>query len=240
MKIKFTFKRLLIFFLVGLIGLAANAQILPSHWNFSSSSSNMVYLVQPTASIQIEGTPIVSGDYIGAFYDSSGVINCAGYMLYTGTTNNVTVWEDDVLSPEKEGFAAGELVNWRIFDSSENLEYDVSHVVYHPLLAPGEYFSVNAMSGIDTLHAFSLVVLPTATQTIILPYYWSIFSTYISPTLPDIDSVMTPVVSNVSIVKDWLAQIYWPQYGVNQIGNMSIGQGYQIKMFAQDTLIVEG
>ena len=31
--------------------------------------------------------------------------------------------------------------------------------------------------------------------------------------------------------------VYWPLYGINNIGNMNPGEGYQIKMLAADTLL---
>ena len=77
-------------------------------------------------------------------------------------------------------------------------------------------------------------------QTIILPYYWSIFSTYLIPVNPNIANVTLPVLNNLSIIKDWMGQAYWPQYGVNLIGDVSPGQGFQIKMLAEDTLEIQG
>jgi uncharacterized protein (TIGR02145 family) len=77
-------------------------------------------------------------------------------------------------------------------------------------------------------------------QTINLPEGWSIFSTYIEPSQLNISSVMVPVVSQIIIVKDGAGQVYWPQYGVNGIGNILVGNGYQAKMTNAQNLTITG
>ena len=77
-------------------------------------------------------------------------------------------------------------------------------------------------------------------QTITLPENWSIFSTYILPLQPDIANILDPILPNIDIVKDWNGQSYWPQYGVNLIGDIVPGNGYQIKLSVADTLTIEG
>ena len=77
-------------------------------------------------------------------------------------------------------------------------------------------------------------------QSIELPIGWSYFSTYIIPSVATIDSIFTDIISNIIVVKNYLGQIYWPAYGINSIDNISICQGYQIKMIDTDTLILEG
>jgi hypothetical protein len=42
--------------------------------------------------------------------------------------------------------------------------------------------------------------------------------------------------SKIIIVKNGPGQVYWPQFGVNTIGNMVPGQGYQVRMSESDTL----
>lgn len=107
-------------------------------------------------------------------------------------------------------------------------------------LTPGWYFlTVTDLSGCTLVDSF-LIEQQVQSQSIHLPYYWSIFSTYMLPSNANISAVLAPVVSNLSIVKDWNGQSYWPQYNVNLIGNMTPGAGYQIKMLAADTLVISG
>ncbi|MCX6256625.1 MAG: putative Ig domain-containing protein, partial [Bacteroidia bacterium] len=77
--------------------------------------------------------------------------------------------------------------------------------------------------------AFTIVVSPSGQYQIInFSQSWGIFSTYIIPTNPAISSVFFPISDALVICKDGTGNVYWPQYGVNQIGNMTIGKGYQI------------
>ncbi len=67
-------------------------------------------------------------------------------------------------------------------------------------------------------------------QTLSLPLGWSIFSTYIEPVYPAVDSVFNAISTEVIIVKNGNGQVYWPQFGLNMIGNLIVGEGYQINM----------
>ncbi|MCX6258428.1 MAG: fibrobacter succinogenes major paralogous domain-containing protein [Bacteroidia bacterium] len=77
-------------------------------------------------------------------------------------------------------------------------------------------------------------------QVINLPQGWSIFSTYIQPAQPAISSVMLPVASEISIVKDGGGHVYWPQYGLNTIGIIETGRGYKTKMVSTQNLTISG
>ena len=91
------------------------------------------------------------------------------------------------------------------------------------------------MAAADTLLIQGSVLQPD-TIAVILPYYWSILG-YLRTTPAPIVDMLAPIYNNIDIVKDWNGQSYWPLYGVNLIGDMQPGQGYPIKMLAQDTLI---
>jgi len=80
----------------------------------------------------------------------------------------------------------------------------------------------------------------SVSQDIPLPQGWSMFSTYISPVLAGIDTILGEIDMGVVIVKSGEGEVYWPEYGVDQIGDVSIGEGFQIKMAVADTLIVTG
>ena len=69
----------------------------------------------------------------------------------------------------------------------------------------------------------------SSSQIINLPQGWSMFSTYMIPTDPAINVVFSQIVADVVIVKDDVGSIYYPQWGINAIGSMTIGNAYQIK-----------
>ncbi|MCX6258095.1 MAG: hypothetical protein NTW49_09420 [Bacteroidia bacterium] len=93
-------------------------------------------------------------------------------------------------------------------------------------------------SGSDNIQ---VTVTPiTQTQAVNLPNGWSIISTYIIPVNPDITVVFSTVTQNLIIAKSGSGTIYWPQFGVNNIGSIVIGEGYQIKMNQASNINVTG
>ena len=76
-------------------------------------------------------------------------------------------------------------------------------------------------------------------QTLPLAMGYSIISTFIDPAYPNVASVFASV-SDVILVKDENGNPYWPYFGLNNVGNMMIGEGYQVKMGSLQSLEVLG
>ena len=58
---------------------------------------------------------------------------------------------------------------------------------------------------------------------------WNIMG-YTLPNPQDVAATLASIVSNVQIVKNNSAAVYWPEYSFNGIGDFIPGQGYQIRM----------
>ncbi len=86
-------------------------------------------------------------------------------------------------------------------------------------------------------------VILSQKQDIELPFGWSYFSTYINTT-EDIEVLLANIGDDVILVKDASGNTYFGVFGdpfyINDIGNITIGTGYQIKMAAPQTLTVVG
>ena len=67
-------------------------------------------------------------------------------------------------------------------------------------------------------------------QTIDMPLGWSMFSTYMSADDMAVNEVLSTIVDDLIIVKDFLGNAYLPDFFFNGIGNMQEGQGYQVKV----------
>ena len=131
-----------------------NAHAQPPGWAdgfIPSGFSNHIVAIRDTAEILIDNNPISPGDYIGAFYDSSGVLKCGGYEEWTGATIAVTVWADDVFSIGKDGFIAGETINWKIWKASDSTTIDVTPTYNINFGTPDSIFAVNGLSEITSL-----------------------------------------------------------------------------------------
>ena len=91
-----------------------------------------------------------------------------------------------------------------------------------------------------------LLILPfllftqNSTQEITLESGWSLFSTYIMPEDNNLESIFSNIINDVIIIKDENGNVYWPEFGLNSIGNLNIGDAYQIKMNNNNTLTFTG
>ena len=65
-------------------------------------------------------------------------------------------------------------------------------------------------------------------------------STYIDPSNNDLDEIFDGVVDDLVLIKDQSGFVYWPQFALNNIYSLSIGEGYQINMSSQNNLLIQG
>jgi hypothetical protein len=92
-----------------------------------------------------------------------------------------------------------------------------------------EGYQIKMSSAGTTVFAGSTVV-PQSTP-IALPIGWSIMP-YLRDSEIPVDSALKSIVASIVIVKDQDGKTYIPSIPVNSIGNMKPGQGYQIKLTA--------
>ena len=90
------------------------------------------------------------------------------------------------------------------------------------------------------LAKISQVYPETTKQFIDLIEGWSIISTYIDADFPNLDTIFSEVDTNLIIMKDEAGLVYWPLYSINNIGDLTIGEGYQVKMDTFQILEVAG
>ena len=202
-------------------------------WTNSYSSTNHSIVIPNVSNLTINGNPLEVGDYIGVFYDSLGTLACSGYIIWNGQMSGIAAWGEEL---GNDGFVAGEEFKWKIWQASTNTIFDAIATYMNGTTFPdAQYFVINGASGLESLTAPA-----TQTQTINLPFGWSIFSTYIIPDNPNIADVLSDIITNVQLVKNGNGQVFWPAYSLNLIGNTVIGDGYQIKLSTLQTITVSG
>lgn len=96
----------------------------------------------------------------------------------------------------------------------------------------GEAYKVN-MNDDVTIEIKGTTISPE-NYDITLNQGWSYIG-YLRDADANISSVMNAVVSKVFLMKNLDGDVYWPQFNINNIGNMEIGAGYQINMISDTT-----
>lgn len=84
------------------------------------------------------------------------------------------------------------------------------------------------MNAEDVLEVSGTVIKPEL-LTLDLPMAWSYLG-YPRTTAANIENVLVSIEDDILIVKNQAGDVYWPAFGVNNIGNMEPGVGYQISM----------
>ncbi len=84
------------------------------------------------------------------------------------------------------------------------------------------------------------VEVSTLTHSIQLSSGWSMFSTYISPSYPQIVTMMSDILPSLIIVKNSSGNVYWPGFGFDGIGTYNSLEGYQILLNQADILDITG
>ena len=207
--------------------------ITPSEWSVIETAFFHEIEVPSDASITIDFDAITYGDYIAV---GSGVeVNELGQML-SGSIGGMIMWNGsfDVLNAYNSVFSNGDVFEWMIWDASTGMYYSAD-AVYDADYPNTDSFEVGGLS-----HVIDIVARTVFAQSIELPAGWGIYSTFISPADGSLETVLSDVVDNLIIMKDENGAVYWPLLGMNFIGSLTDGEGYQIKMGAGDLLDISG
>ena len=205
-------------------------------WDVIITGSNHTIVVDGEAIIDLDGMPIEIGDALGVFFtDDNGDLQCAGYVTWTGSTNSIAAQGDDSTTDEIDGFVSGSEFVWIVWDASEGVELMAS-ASYSDAMPNQGSFVVNGISALAGL----ATVPPISEQLISMPEGWSMFSTYMLATDMDMQNMLSPIVDDVVIAKNNEGLAYLPEWGFNGVGDLQVGQGYQIKLLAANEITVVG
>ena len=205
---------------------------LPPGWVVTPTANSHLIIVSQNSDITLDAVPAAYGSLIGVFSNQNGIMVCSGWAYWSGMATSVTAY--GATAPMDNGYQAGENFVWRLYEAGLGVEYGGPACYLNSYPNLGLYVT-GGFSGINCLNAQSIII-----QSIALPTGWSIWSTYVDALTPNMVSLFTGISSNVTIVKSGSGAIYWPIYNLNTIGNLVMGQGYQIKMVSAQTLEVEG
>tara|TARA_B110000091_G_scaffold156398_1_gene166619 strand:- start:450 stop:2708 length:2259 start_codon:yes stop_codon:yes gene_type:complete len=203
------------------------------NWNVEVTDQNHSIFIEGDW-IDLNGNLLVEGSAVGVFFQNqNGDFVCAGYSLYAEGLVQIAVMGDDATTDEIDGLAAEQQFVFRVWNASTCEEYSaVSNYTNGP-----EAYTAN---GITFVNSVTAIPFGLYEQTIDLTLGWSLFSTYMIPTNENIISVLSPIIENIIIAKNYLGLAYLPEFDFNGIGNIEIGQGYHIKTALALELTIEG
>ncbi len=75
-------------------------------------------------------------------------------------------------------------------------------------------------------------IIDPVNTIISLPAGWSLVA-YLRATPMAVGQALSSVDGQLFLVKDRHGRLYWPDYGINQIGDMQPGEGYQMLLSSQ-------
>ena len=185
------------------------------------------------ANISIDDNPITYGDWISVSIGGDVI----GMMMWNGDESSFTAYSD-------AAFTSDEFV-WSIWNADEaNVDpaggdsdeaYYSAEALYDETYPNEGDFACDGLSRVVDIVARTIYM-----QQIDLEEGWGMYSTFISPDDTTIESVMSEVTSNLTIMKDELGNVFWPLLGLNTIGDITDGEGYSIKMAEGSMLEISG
>ena len=228
---------IMLFMLLPFIG---NAQIpgLPPGWGFTLNPSSATYAIPTT--VAFSGVDALqAGDWIGAFYDDNGTLECGGAIQWTGTGNVALVaFGNDIYDPNKSGFAEGEAIQWKFYRTATSTEVCVK--AYD---GDGDEFFF-ATGDIKAVASFGSCAPPLAELTLNLVSGWNWVSFNVLPlegnelnsVLGDTGYAEGDFIQAPGAVADFIDGYGW--YGDLEFINPNLM--YQLKLASAKTLVVSG
>jgi hypothetical protein len=204
----------------------------PDSWDFiDRTGNNALVIVDSNSDIQLFDREIEINDAIGVFYiNYDGEETCAGYGIWDGGNFAITVWGDNDITDEKDGFHENEDFIVKIWDGLEGREYLAEVSFDGP-----PYFTVDGTSLILWGNA-----LQTVTQNINLLAGWNIVSRNVIPHYDHMQYIWSGIVDDLHVVKDSWGNVYLPSWGIDNIIFWDLGDGYQVYMLESSVLEITG
>jgi hypothetical protein len=187
-------------------------------WTYTGTTgNNHTILVQSNTTISINGSTIATGDAIGVFYDSLGTLACAGYMIWTGSSNAITAWGDNAMTTVKDGFSAGELFKWKVWRASEGTTYDMLATYNTGFPNQGNY----AANGISSLQSLTSYAHPA----------WTFVNTGNNHTILIPDSISVNINGSPVSIGDFIG-VFYDSAGTQYCGGYAMWNGFNITLTA--------
>nr|NQU93359.1 T9SS type A sorting domain-containing protein [Bacteroidota bacterium] len=201
----------------------ADPVILPPGWEHNSTSQMHVVAVPLEAFPNILGAPLEPGDHIGVFYmDENNGLTCGGAEIWNGE-NNIAVfaYADNSYTSEKDGFLTGDEFIWKVYNWSDEVEYNAQVTYDETLPCQGNFtpFGTSALTSLVAAISFNVTI----------PSGWSGISSPVVPLNPELITFLEPLTENLIMMNNF-SGVFWPEMGINTLLIWNNRTGYNIKL----------
>jgi hypothetical protein len=205
----------------------------PADWAVTVTDANHTIMIPGDVLVGLADGNVLSNANVGVFFtNSNGDLQCAGYTEINGETAQIAAMADDSQTDEVDGLTAGEAFVWMIADCNGNVFAATAEYSSGP-----DSYSTNSVTAVASI---TEVPAGPSCQTLDIPSGWSMFSTYMIAADMDLANVLAPIVDNLIIAKNNAGAAYLVEWEFNGVGDLVVGQGYQIKTDAAVTLEICG
>lgn len=191
-------------------------------WWFKNTGQNHTILISDLYPVFINNLPADSGDYIGVFYDSLGQEACGGYVLWENETTALSAWGED---EGNDGFKAGELFHFRIWDATEKKEFRCLFEFNGEDFPSYNTYQANGMSGLNWLKAYSDAIFQLSTG-------WNFFCPNVGSVFP-LDSLVSQFNQKLQIMKNSAGQVWFPSENLMEFHQLNAGEIYRINLSSE-------
>ncbi len=176
----------------------------------------------------LNNAPLATGDEIGVFTPAGKL---AGTVVWQrNTPARLLAFGDDPGTPKIDGFASGETMYFRVWDSSRNNRDYPAMASF--IRGDGKFGTA------DSAHVSALAAQTNFTRSKQLAANWSWISFNVQPENPSMEAVFAGT-QQLQIAKNGAGEAYIPGL-VNTIGALNTLEGYSVYLAAHDSATISG
>jgi len=215
--------------------------ILPPGWDFTPTPTTCIISIAANAVVTINGIRINTCDYIGCFYrDDFGNLKCGGARAYNGNfSTGLIAFGDDQFTPEKEGFANGDTMHFKIFSwpCAGGRSIDVDSIDFetktyqNTIIWPLKGISAISYLGCLTDFDCQIAASSPSNKNITLRFQkgWNAFN--YSGNKPDLKTMISRLGKCLIVIKELKGiGIIWPEKRIYTFDDFIGGKDYMIKV----------
>ena len=163
-KLNYLIKNGIIFIFFLFVEVCGMSQTMP--WTPPNTPATKHHLNVYPGSAMIDSMAILPGDYIGVFYEDSGILYCGGCERWTGNMTTVNAFEDYFWYQGKDGFTEGEAINWKVWRCStgEIVDMIATFSSGPTTFQSGSWSNINTLIGSHPTALFTITGISTDIQ----------------------------------------------------------------------------